>query len=199
MGTVVKFGGSLLTLPDWPDKLRAVLKSLSSKNTLLIVGGGAAADLVRQFQIDNGISDQRAHKLAIEAMLLNAKMVAQVLGSPVVQSLADAELAWAEESSVFPIVDAGSVLQAYENADEIVPPNWDSTSDSISAFVAGAWQFPDLLLLKSVDLPIDTTLQQAADQQFVDKLLPRMAERFSLNVEWRNVRSGQSCRSVPFA
>ncbi len=72
---VFKLGGSLLDLPDLALRVRQVIGQRSNSSALIVVGGGAAADAVRDQDRQHNVGDERAHWLAIEAMERNARML----------------------------------------------------------------------------------------------------------------------------
>lgn len=197
---VLKLGGSLLDLPDWPVRLNACIEQIPQP--VVVVGGGRAADQVRNWQQDLGagdfgagicgLDDLQAHQLALEAMRFNAIAVASVLSGRLVSTFSDVESCWGE--ATIPVVDAVQLLSVADPDQQWIPACWDATSDAISAFVAGHWQFKRLILLKSVSLPVSmgldsSILETAVEHQMVDPLIGRLAGHFSLSVEWKNLRA----------
>lgn len=184
---VLKLGGSLLSLSDWPDRLHKLMTLLRIARPLLIVGGGATADLVRHWQSVHSFSDEAAHQLALQAMSLNEALVKEVLGdAPVVTDRLGMQTVWAAEN--LPILSAISFLKHEEPlASQKLPHDWSATSDSIAAWVAHQLPADHLVLLKSVDLPDDTTLQEAVDAGLVDDHFPELVQQ--LNLTWVNLRS----------
>lgn len=167
--TVFKLGGSLLDLPDLVPQLRGVLSQRPDSRPLLIVGGGAAADVVRRWDAIHGISNEAAHWLAIRAMALNERLLASVLAeSVVVSSRVDAEAVWSGDK--LPILCCFEFLRAEETGfpdKERLPRRWNATSDSIAAWVARRWPAQELLLVKSCDAasgddPVDPLFATAA-------------------------------------
>jgi len=126
---VVKIGGSLLALlPDLVPVLRA-----SSRPLLIIPGGGIFADAVRQTDAD----DSAAHWMAIAAM----EQYGWLLSS---QGIATTDrLAVPARTTIL-------LPYAALRKNDPLPHSWNTTSDTIAAWVAGTLQL-DLLLLKSVD------------------------------------------------
>ncbi|MFQ5731489.1 MAG: hypothetical protein ACE5KM_06005 [Planctomycetaceae bacterium] len=146
--TVYKLGGSLLELPDLVPRLKAVLRQRESR-PLVIVGGGAAADLVRQWDAAHGLGERAAHWLAICAMALNERLLESLLPeSQVVSNRDEALTLWERRRT--PILCA---LDALRLADNPLPETWDVTSDSIAAFIARDWSAGELVLIKSRDKP----------------------------------------------
>ena len=76
---VIKLGGSLLDLADLPARLDTWWARNAEAHALLLVGGGAAADLVRLYDARFAMTEEAGHWLALEAMRLNAHLLAAVL------------------------------------------------------------------------------------------------------------------------
>ena len=182
---VVKLGGSLLDFPQWPRQFQQFLLTYH-RHCVIVVGGGRAANLIRDWQSTHGFDDASAHELALHSMLLNSRVVARILNGRLVESLEAAEHCW--QSDVLPVLDVVASLSR-EDTDESLPPDWNATSDSIAAFIAGQWQIQHLALLKSVERTEGDSLETAAEKRLVDPLFPGLVRHYSLTVDWRNLRS----------
>ncbi len=144
---VVKLGGSLAdddSLPHW-------LKILCSKKEgrlVLVPGGGGFAKQVRESQLRWGFADRTAHHMAILAMHQMGLMLSDLA------------------SAMVPCKGLGGVIQAMggdnvpvwlpdlaELDREGVPANWEVTSDSLAAWLAGKLEAQHLVLVKSAILP----------------------------------------------
>lgn len=154
---VVKLGGSLLELADWPARLAAWLGAQPAMPTLLIVGGGKLADAIRRYDGDFALGDEAAHWLCIRAMSLNAEMVAAVLR----RCTKDVSLAqgvddiMAQAANGVVVFDPEPFLREDEPSrpGEPLPHGWQVTSDSIAARVAECLDAAELVLLKSAPPP----------------------------------------------
>src|SRR5262245_62169186 len=76
---VVKVGGSLYDLPDLGRRLAAWLETLTASRILLVPGGGATADVVREFDRCHGLGETTGHELALRSLTLNAWFLAVLL------------------------------------------------------------------------------------------------------------------------
>lgn len=141
---VVKVGGGLLKYADALDRVLAVIASAARGRRLLIVpGGGPFADAVRAIDTQLRLSDDAAHWMAILAMDQYAHVIAERLeGSVLVAD--EGEIAAALSAGRIPVLAPSRWLRA---ADPL-PHSWDVTSDSISAWIAGAVNSPRLVLVK---------------------------------------------------
>lgn len=126
---VVKVGGSLY------NQIPILVPILnSSKRPLLIIpGGGPFADTVRQCNVD----DNTAHWMAIAAMEQYGWFISS-FGIPATEKMTACH-----ETTVF------LPYQCLRLTD-VFPHTWDTTSDTIAAWVAGTLGL-DLLVLKSVE------------------------------------------------
>ena len=172
---VIKLGGSLLDCPDLASRMRGWLALQSPACNVLIVGGGALVDAIRQADSTHGLGQEACHWLSIRAMGITARIVAAILPEA---ELVD-ELAMIKNRGGTFILDPWQFLQAVESgpAADRLPHHWDVTSDSIAAHLADRLQADELVLLKS-DLPENgRTVESAAHDGYVDPYLPVAARR----------------------
>ncbi|MBR1369488.1 hypothetical protein RJ53_08285 [Methanocalculus chunghsingensis] len=126
---VIKLGGSLL------DLVPELIPVLADHNIvcLIVPGGGAFADVVRQLDPNA----DAAHWMAISAMDQYGHYIASH-GLPTIDRIVRVN-----ESSVF-------LPYCAMRREDPFPHSWDITSDTIAAWVAWRLDLP-LILLKSVD------------------------------------------------
>ena len=175
--TVLKLGGSLLDLPDLFERLDRVIRSMQPLQVLIVVGGGAAADVIRDLDAQSTLTPSQANWAAIDAMSYNARLLCRLdRRLAFVRDRSQAEAAW--NSCRVPILDACSFLKdgrlpGAADAVPELPESWDVTSDSIAAWVALNWPASDLLFVKSCNLTVaDATSAAAAG--LVDQHLPQL-------------------------
>jgi aspartokinase-like uncharacterized kinase len=168
--TVVKVGGSLYDLPGLGPALREWLDELGD-DVLLVPGGGALADTVRDWDRRHGLGDETSHVLAVRAMGLAGEMLTALTG--------------------WPCVEVAEIL-----ADDSLPRSWAVTSDSIAARVAERRGASKLVLLKSVDIPVGTNWPTAAGNGWVDEYFPRIAARLTCPIEVFNFRRNMGERPM---
>lgn len=179
-----KIGGSLLDLPDLPQRIRSVLQG---EKSLLLVGGGAAANVVRQWDEQHALGDESAHKLAIQSMQLSAELLHCLLPeTELVSTREQAENVWAKKR--WPILQVAPFLHGEESRDKKpatqteppLPHDWNCTSDSIAAWIATHWPADKLVLLKSVD---EELFPHAVDSHFAAQ------SQNIAHIKWINLRS----------
>ena len=185
---VVKLGGSLLDSADTPSRLATILSEPETLRPLLIVGGGPAADIVRSWQSSHQLAENQGHVLALDAMGFNSRLLRTLLPRTLtVTSRPEAVAAWATDR--WPILDCASFLAREEPTQPLrLPHTWEATSDAIAAWVTLAWPASRLTLLKSIDLPGDTTASQLADDGHVDGCLADWLDRLP-PTDWVNLRA----------
>jgi aspartokinase-like uncharacterized kinase len=165
---VVKLGGSLLDCPDIVGDFRRWLALQPPRPTLLVVGGGAAADAVRRIDRATPLGDSAAHWLAIAAMSANARAIAA--GFPEAASIdRPASIGQLDGDRQLGILDAEPFLRAADIDPDILPHGWEVTSDSIAAYIARMTTAHELVLLKSRLPPEPATIQQAVATEYVDR------------------------------
>ncbi len=183
--SVFKIGGSLFSWGEFPDRLRDFLDQFRAESNnipVLIAGGGAAADLVRQWDRQFSLGDQSAHRLAIAAMQLNQHLLENLLrDSAIVRSGNEVKEAWSQ--GLVPLWDLSQL------ATPNLPTSWDVTSDSLAAYVAIQLQ-GELVLVKSCNGPADLSVEAAVEQELVDLHFPKLALRLP-HIRWVNLRSDE--------
>jgi aspartokinase-like uncharacterized kinase len=201
---VFKLGGSLLDLLDLAPRVQQLIDQRSDSSALIVVGGGAAADAVRAQDRQHNVGDERAHWLAVEAMEVNSRFLAELLPESVL--VANRE----QLCATVGVADAASVASGRQSRPpretplillplaflrqeeemgtcELLPHTWNVTSDSIAAWVAESLAASELVLLKSISLPEGVTFDQAAADGLVDPHFPRVADKLP-RVSWCNLR-----------
>ncbi len=139
---VIKFGGSLLERPDWPELAAGLLSARIGSAATLVIGGGSIVDGIRLIDQIRSQPDPLAHRLAVEGMGITARLVAATLGLPLVT----------RPMLRHAVIDPVAWLTADPMRAAAIPASWQVTSDSLAARVAhsaglGLW------LAKSVAPP----------------------------------------------
>jgi aspartokinase-like uncharacterized kinase len=191
--TVLKLGGSLLELPDLASRLRRLLAEI--KRPVLFVGGGAAADLVRDWDARFGLGETAAHELAMESLSLTAELVRRVLGDARLCTDTTA-IAAAWSVGECPIIlprpwfeqSPGWFAGTPRLAGGLLPQSWAVTSDTLAAAMAVDLHATALVLLKSTAAQRGSGLEDLAAQGLIDPYCPAVARLLS-RVEWVNLRA----------
>jgi aspartokinase-like uncharacterized kinase len=142
----IKVGGGLTAFPGALQHVSRALTELAARYRILVLpGGGPFADAVRAFQARESLSADAAHWMAILAMDQYAQVLAERISGAVLVDEPGAVLSALKERVV--------VLAPYRwmRAADVLPHSWNATSDSVAAFVAGAFDASHLVLIKPVD------------------------------------------------
>lgn len=123
---VVKIGGSL-----FPDYAINLVEKLKNTNSLIILGGGEFANLIRKYDEIEKFSAEVTHFTAIDCMDIIAKLVNdKVSSTKLVFSIDDAKKV--ANNGFTPIF----VVSDFLMKEDPFECSWDVTSDSIAAYVA---------------------------------------------------------------
>ena len=123
---VVKIGGSL-----FPEYAINLAEKLKGTNSLIILGGGEFANLIRKYDSEIGFSEQVNHWTAIDCMDIIAKLVNdKVESTKLAFSIEEAEKI--SDEGFTPIF----VVSDFLKREDPFECSWDVTSDSIAAYVA---------------------------------------------------------------
>ena len=181
---VVKLGGSLLEWPELGSRLQAWLAVQPRAANVLIVGGGALVDKLRELDAAHKLPAAASHLLAIRAMTVTAALVAELL--PRARLIEAIEQLDRSELASWQILDVWRFLRLDQASPDPLPASWDVTSDSIAARVALALEADELVLLKSALPAGPENLESLARAGYVDAYFPRAAQ--SLRVRCVNLR-----------
>jgi aspartokinase-like uncharacterized kinase len=202
---VIKLGGSLLDASEWPDAFRRWLARQPPMPNVLIVGGGALAEAIRRWDGIHRLAPHDAHWLAIGTMSLTARLASKLLPEAawtddwatvldfagnvdpsgtvpffgVRGENGDCPPLRGRFSATLLIFDPSRFLETIEPTlgGDLLPTSWDVTSDSIAARIARLLECRELVLLKSCLPELDvTSLNRAAESQYVDRTFPRFAQ-----------------------
>ena len=160
---VLKLGGSLLSNAMLVQYLE--LASQNGQGQLVIVpGGGVFADQVRITQKQWQYGDKTAHYMAILAMQQMALLFQGLCADLVLVN---------QVAAIRPALQQKNVVVWSPLASELdaagVPASWDVTSDSLAAWLAMQLSVIRLILVKSIPIPKDATLEQLSNLGIIDK------------------------------
>ena len=175
---VVKVGGSLLDLPDLPERLRAWLAAQPEAHSVLIAGGGPLVEHVRDWNAAKPIDEAAAHWMCVDLLTVTAHLLHAWLPEiPLIES--DALLCRRLGDPGATIFGPAVWMRHSEPAlpGTWLPGNWETTSDSIAGRLAAALQADDFVLMKSVLPPRKTSkeLSALAAIGYIDSILAQMA------------------------
>ncbi len=165
---VLKLGGSLLS----NSPLLQILQLANDKGrgqVVIVPGGGVFADQVRITQKQWQYGDQTAHHMAILAMQQMALLL---------HGLCDDLVLVNKVAAIAPALQQHSVVVWSPLISELdtagIPANWEVTSDSLAAWLAIQLAASRLILVKSLQIPVATTLKQLTTLGIIDQAFTRM-------------------------
>ena len=161
---IAKLGGSLHAAPDLPCWI-AALKHWPHRLTL-VCGGGPFADAVRVAQPKMGFSDATGHAMALLAMEQYALALAQLYDLDLASTRAGIDALHARDRIALWRPSA-MVAQAPD-----LEADWRVTSDSLAAWLARETGAMALVMIKSVDVAPELTVDDLAAKEVVDRAFP---------------------------
>ena len=182
---VVKIGGSL-----FPKYAIELAKRLENTNSVIILGGGEFANLIRRYDDEINFSDEANHWTAIDCMDIIAKLVCDKIDScKLAYSIEDVEKI--SDEGFTPIF----VVSQFLRENDPFECSWDVTSDSISAYVAHLLN-ANLLIVTNVNgiytqepkepgstfiSKIDAKTLLTFQESSIDVMLPSLLLRYGTN------------------
>ena len=178
---VLKLGGSLAE----SGRLRALLALVgrARRPVVVVPGGGAFADAVRETQAALGFSDETAHDMALLAMHQMADaMIALEPRLTGAETLIGIARAWHRHR--IPVWLPASLCAG----DRRIPRDWSITSDGLAARLGERLGDVELVLVKSRTVRRSASAKTLARQGIVDPVFPIIVERADL--AWRVLGPG---------
>jgi len=174
---VVKVGGSLSkgkpTLRSWLDVIGSAQRAI-----VVVPGGGAFADGVRDAQERFGFDDATGHSMAVLAMHQMGLMVCGL--APRLRPARSFE-------AVDNVLAQGCIpvfLPLAElDRDASFPKVWEATSDAIAAWTAERLGGLHLALIKSRAAPPGINVDELAEDGLIDRVTPNIVCRARLAVD----------------
>lgn len=184
---VVKVGGSLLAWSEFPDRMREFLDKLGNVHVILVVGGGATVDLVRDLDAAHRIGECRSHSLALRALDLTSHILAALIpGLEVVTNRHESNDAHVRGK--IPVLSPLLFMTEIDiRSAKPLKESWDVTTDSIAARLAEYLGAERLILLKSVGINGARSRLEAAATGLVDPAFPEASQLLE-RVEIVNLR-----------
>ena len=162
---VVKVGGSLFDYAELPVALHKWLTRHSESLHVLVAGGGDLAETIRKACVRFGLDPTAAHWICIDLLTASARMLAALLpAAQFVSTYAGLQLALQRGEPAVLAFAVADFLHGVEPQlpGPSLPHAWSVTSDSIAARLASALNARELVLMKSRDVSVGLTTQEAA-------------------------------------
>ena len=182
---VVKIGGSL-----FPNYAIDLAKKLENTNSLIVLGGGEFANLIRKYDSEINFSQETNHWTAIDCMDIIAKLVNDKVESTKLAYSIDDAIAISDEGFT-PIF----VVSKFLREDDPFECSWDVTSDSIAAYISHLLN-ANLLIVTNVNgiytqepkepgstfiSKIDAKTLLTFQESSIDVMLPSLLLKFGTN------------------
>ena len=179
---VVKIGGSL-----FPNYAIELAKRLKGTGSLIVLGGGEFANLIRKYDEEINFSEDANHWTAIDCMDIIAKLVNDKVESTKLAYTID-EANKVSDDGFTPIF----VVSDFLKSEDPFECSWDVTSDSIAAYVAHLLN-ANLLIVTNVNgiytqepkepgstfiSKIDATTLLTFQESSIDVMLPSLLLEF---------------------
>jgi len=145
---VFKIGGKIL---ENSNNIRSTFSQLTQlydekilQKIIIIPGGGSFANFVRKIDEELELGADRAHWMAIYSINYNGQTL--IKNYPYLETI-DELKAFQDAKQMFCVFLPYSFLRK----DDILPHNWDVTSDSIALYVANKLKLNHCFLIKNID------------------------------------------------
>lgn len=177
MRRVVKLGGSLLKFPDLPDRVAQWESGLPAAQTLVVVGGGAMINAMRDLYALHELDEAEMHWRCVRLLRATFEIAGELFPHwkrvATAQQL-DGVLADANTSATY-LIAVDCFYFPNSPSGKMLTESWDTTADSIAAGLARLCGAAELHLLKSCEIPRNRSLDELARQGVVDRCLPQVA------------------------
>lgn len=187
MRRVVKIGGSLLRRDDLVPTLTRWFVQQQPAENLVVVGGGAVVDAIRELDEIRPGDPVETHWLCVSLLDVTLRRMASWFPWPVVTTPEELRrgLSTGFATATPTLVGVGAFYgPEAEGASDVLPTGWETTTDSIAAWLALQVDAGELVILKSCDVNSDWSPEQLSAAGIVDEAFPGIARRIDfLRVE----------------
>ena len=163
---VVKIGGSLShdpALREWLTRLWEV----GGGRVVIVPGGGDFADKVRQYQGEWQFDDLAAHNMCLLAMAQYAILMQGVVPELVLASNENRIRRALRDGRVAVWVPTDLMRATPDSM-----TNWDTTSDSLAAWLSTSLNAERLMIVKSCEVEANAPLEALAAEGVLDRRFP---------------------------
>ncbi|SAK73499.1 Amino acid kinase family protein [Caballeronia catudaia] len=163
---VVKIGGSLghdPALREWLTRLWEV----GGGRVVIVPGGGDFADAVRQYQCEWRFDDLAAHNMCLLAMAQYAILMQGVVPELVLASNENRIRRALRDGRVAVWVPTDLMRATPDSM-----TNWDTTSDSLAAWLSSSLNAERLMIVKSCEVDGDASVESLAAKGVLDRRFP---------------------------
>ena len=185
---VVKIGGSLSHEPALRQWL-IELCEVGGGRVVIVPGGGDFADKVRQYQSEWSFDDLAAHNMCLLAMTQYALLMQGVLPELVLAS-SEAKLRRALRDGHVAVWVPTALMRDTPDA----MSNWDTTSDSLAAWLSTMLNAERLIVVKSCPILGNERLETLAAAGVVDRSFVDYVNEANYVVELFNKDNGELMR-----
>jgi len=174
---VIKLGGSLMSDMQTLTACLNTIKHYEQDHIVIVPGGGMFADQVRKSQQQWGFDDKTAHHMALLAMQQMALLLASISKSfKVAETVVSIQQAWLQTS----VVIWSPCIKQLDAAG--IQANWEVSSDSLAAWLAGQLKVSALVLVKSADIASAMDIQSMQKQGVLDQAFADFVDNASFKV-----------------
>jgi aspartokinase-like uncharacterized kinase len=132
-----------------------------------VPGGGPTTDAIRALDAELRLGEEAAHWLALQALTINAHVLAALLPGTAIVSIPLA-------NDPVTLLDAYAFARADDGRPGCLPHTWRATSDSLAARAAVVIGARELILLKSGALAEPIDWGEASRLGYVDPCFPEV-------------------------
>lgn len=177
---VIKLGGSLMhgnALPQWLDE---IVKISGNINIVIVPGGGAFVEKVREVQARYRLDETPAHQMALLGMSQYAYTLFGI--NPGLHIISHADDILANRNNGRPLLWLPyNLLNDFSE----IPASWDYTSDSIALWLAGKIAADKLVLVKSASADVQTQgFKKLVETGRLDRGFETLVGGYSGDVVW---------------
>lgn len=174
---VVKLGGSLHGDPRLATWLRTLVDHGGGR-VVVVPGGGAFADAVRDAQVRFGFDDLTAHNMAVLAMAQSAHLL-RALEPRLVLAVSDGEIgATLREGRVALWMPYTALRETFDET-----TTWDVTSDSLALRLAVSLHAERLTVVKACAVEPGVSLDTLSARKVVDRCFATWARGVGFRID----------------